>query len=128
MVVLGEGVIDISYGQLQGGQQFGVNGYLVLLEITAKTVDFHNALYSRQLAFDNPVLDSTQFHGIILVLVLFIYFQYILVDFTQTGGYRHHLWCAQFGRYLSSYCLYLLIDELTGFQGRNTLFEYHGNQ
>ena len=72
---------------------------------------------------DNPVLDGTQFHRIVLLFVSGGDFQYILIDFPQPGRYRHQFRRPQFGWDLAGDSLYLFVDKLAGIQCRDIFLE-----
>ena len=78
-----------------------IDSYFVLLQITAKTVDFDNTGNARKLSFYNPVLNSTQLHSVVTVFIAWSYFKHILVNFTQTSSNRHQLRSTQFRWYFA---------------------------
>ena len=128
LVVVAQCLKHIADGDLQCRQRIGVKGYLVLLQIAAKTVYLHDARYAGQLSFHNPVLYGAQFHGVVVGLVGTIYSQHILIDFSQSGGHGHHLWCTQFFGYLSLERLYLFAGQLPCLQGGHFFIEHHGHE
>ena len=125
LVIAAQCIVHIADGNIERIQGIRVNSHFILLQVSSETVDFHNARNTRKLSFHNPVLNGTQLHGIILVLIFRGHFQYILVDFTQTGSNGHHLRHTQLRRYFSGHGLYLLIHQLTGIQRRHAFLEYY---
>ena len=97
-----------------------------MFQVAAETVDFYDTRYAGQLAFHHPILNGAEFHSIVLLFVTGGYFQYVLVDFSESGGDRHHLRCSEFGWNLSGNGLYLFVDKLTGIEGRDAFLEYNG--
>ena len=110
LVVVRQSLEYIAYCNLQCSKRIRVNSHLILFEITAETVDFHNARDTRKLTLYNPVLNSAQLHGIVVLAVLLVHLQHILINLTQSRGDRHHLGSAKFLGYLPCHHLYLLVD------------------
>ena len=111
---------------VQREQGVRIDRHLILLQITSETVDFHNSRNTRQLPSYNPVLDGTQLHGIIPVLITGSHLQHILINLSQSGGNRHQLGRTQFGRNLHR--LNLLIDQLPGVEHRNIFLKHYRHQ
>ena len=128
LVIAAQCIVHIADGDIERIQGIRIDSHFILLQVSSEAVDFHNAWNTRKLSFHNPVLNGTQLHGIIFILIPGSHFQYILIDFTQTGGNRHHLRHTQLRRYFSGHGLYLLIHQLTGIQCGHTFLEHHGHQ
>ena len=112
LVVAAQRLKHIAYGELQRCEHLRVYGYLVLFQITAKTVDLHDTRNTRQLSPHHPVLYGAQLHRIIVALVLLVHTQHVLVNLAQTRGDRHHLRGTQLRWNLPCHRLNLLVDEL----------------
>ena len=125
LVVTAQSLEHIPDGDVERIQCIRVNRNLILFQVPSETVDLHNARNTRKLTFHNPVLNSTQLHGIVLLFISRSYFQHILINFSQTGGNRHHFRYAEIGRNLPGHGLYLFIDQLTGIQRRHAFLEYY---
>ena len=91
LVVAAQRLEHVADSDIERVEGIGIYGDLVLFQMSAETVDFHNARYSRQLPLHNPVLDGAQVHVVVLVFVFRVNFQNVLINFTQTRGDRHHL-------------------------------------
>ena len=112
---------------IQREQGIRVYGYFILFQITAETIDFYNTGYTGQLALHHPVLNGTEFHCIIFLLISGSHFQYVLVNFSQSGSDRHHLRCSEFCGNFTCYGLYLFIYQLSCIECGYTFFENDRN-
>ena len=128
LIVFAQGLKHVAYGDLQCRECIGVDGYLILLEVTAETVNLHNAGYARELALHYPILDSAQLHSIVFILIFFVYFEHILIYLAQTGGDRHQFGCTKLGGYLARHGLYLLIHQLSSLKRGHILLKHHCHQ
>ena len=124
LVVAAQRLEHVANGELHGGKHFGVDGYFILLEIAAETVDLHNARYACKAAAHYPILNGAQFHDVVLAFVFIVDTQYVLVDFAQARSDGHHFGRAQFLRYLGRDILNLFVDELAGLQRGHALLEH----
>ena len=98
----------VSGGEIVGGKLFGVHENLKLLLKPSKTVDFGHAFHFSHLALYDPVLNGPQFHG------RAISSDFVLIDFTQSGGDWAHFRLSKPLRNLRASLLNSLKDKLTG--------------
>ena len=123
LIVLVQSFKHFSDCDIQREKDIRVYRHLVLLEIAAETIDFHNARNAGQLPLHNPILNGTKLHCVIFVFVSRSYFQDILIYFAKACSNGHQLGGTQFGWNFSRHCLYLFIDQLPGIQCRHIFFK-----
>ncbi|CDE62390.1 putative uncharacterized protein [Parabacteroides sp. CAG:409] len=128
LVVPTQGFEYFADRDIERVKRIRIDRHLILLQITTEAIDLNNPRNTRQLALHNPILNRAQFHRVILLLISRIHLQYILINFTQTGGYRHQFRCSQFERNLTGNGLNLFVDQLASIQRGHILLENHRHQ
>ena len=99
---------------IQGIKGIRIYRHLILFQIAAKAIDLHDTRYTAQLPFHDPVLNGTEFHGVVFLLITGLHAQYILINLAQAGRDRHQLRRTQFRGDFSRHGLYLLVYKLAG--------------
>ena len=128
LIVLCKRFVHISDCDIKREKCRRIYRYFVLFYIAAKTVYLYNPGDTGQLSFNNPVLNGTQLHSIVLVFEFRIHLEGVLVNFTQSRCDRHELGNTQFGWDLARYSLYLFVYELPGIQCLYMIFKHYRNQ
>ena len=123
LIILVQSFKNLSDCDIQREKDIRVYRYLILFQIAAETIDFHNARNAGQLPLHNPILNGAKLHRIILVFISRSHFQHILINFAKPRSNGHQLGCTQFGWNLSRHSLYLFIDQLPGIQCRHIFFK-----
>ena len=90
LVVAAQRLEDVADGDVERIERIGIDRHLVLFEVAAEAVDLDDSRDARQLALDDPVLDRTQFHGVIPLFVTRGNVERVLVDLAQSRGDGHH--------------------------------------
>ena len=78
-------------GDIERVECIRIHCYLILLQVTTETINFHDTGNTGQLPFHDPILNGAQLHRIVFVLIAGCHLQRILVNFTQPSGNRHQL-------------------------------------
>ena len=128
LIVLCKRLVHISDCNIKRKKCRRIYRYFVLFYIAAKTVYLYNPGDTGQLSLNNPVLNGTQLHSIVLVFEFRIRLESVLVNFTQSRCDRHELGNTQFGWDLARYSLYLFVYELPGIQCLYMIFKHYRNQ
>ena len=123
LVVAAQRLEDVADGDVERIERIGIDRHLVLFEVAAEAVDLDDSRDARQLALDDPVLDRTQFHGVIPLFVTRGNVERVLVDLAQSRGDGHHFGGSQLGRDLSGHGLDLFVDQLPCIEYGNALLE-----
>ena len=123
LVVAAKCFEHLADSDIQRKQGVRVDGYFILFQVTAETIDFYYTGYTGQLTFHHPILNGAEFHCVIFLLISGSYLQYILVNLSQTGGDGHHFRCSEFGGNLACYALYLFIYQLPCIECGDTFFK-----
>ena len=89
-IVPTQGIKNFHHGRVHAAQLIRLYGYLVLFEHTAQGVYLCHTFSTDQLGFDDPVLNATQLHGVVLVLKAFFRKNYVLINLPQTRADRGH--------------------------------------
>ena len=112
LVIAAHRLEDFTNSYIQRIKSIRVNRHFILFQVSPETVNLYNTGNAGQLAFHNPILDSAQFHRIILIPISGSHIERVLIDFAQAGRHGHQFRCTQFRGDFPGHSLYLLIDEL----------------
>ena len=123
LVVAAKCFEHLADSDIQRKQGVRIDGYFILFQVTAETIDFYYTGYTGQLTFHHPILNGAEFHCVIFLLISGSYLQYILVNLSQTGGDGHHLRCSELGGNFACYALYLFIYQLPCIECGDTFFK-----
>ena len=124
LVIPVERLEHLADRNIQGIKGIRIYRHLILFQIAAKAIDLHDTRYTAQLPFHDPVLNGTEFHGVVFLLITGLHAQYILINLAQAGRDRHQLRRTQFRGDFSRHGLYLLVYKLAGIQGRHAFLKH----
>ncbi len=118
-VVAFDGIDDVAQAQPQRPELLRIDNHLVLLDETAKAVDFGHAGYRTELRRDDPVLNFAQLGERIAIAS-----HHILVDLAERRRDGSQLRRRDVGGELVPYILQTLGHELSGKVNVGAFFEF----